>query len=289
MMARVTHRSTILASIFMLLACGTSRSDPWVLAPGDFWSDIRGGVFSADTYYNANGERPSFVGGGDLESRSLVWSNEIGWKKWASFRLDIPFESVTRRFEPAPDFPQTGLGDLVTGFKFKLLGGATAAALDASWKAPLGYNRHLFPALGNGFQEGIGALELGTEIRPLQAFVQVAGGYRLILDAPDDSLVQKDEVLASADVGWWLRPSLLLSGSYVARFESHDAKFPETVHQAGPQLLYRVDDNLDIFVGSLHTASGKNAVHIDRYYVGVAVKKTRFDRLKGFLGGTKLP
>ena len=131
----------------------------------------------------------------------------------------------------------------------------------------------MFPALGNGFQEGIGQLELGTEIRPLQAFVQVAGGYRAILDAPDDPRLQKDEVLASADVGWWPSPSLLISGSYRGRFESSDAALPETVHEVGPQLLYRVDDNLDAFAGSLHTASGKNVIHTDQYYVGVAVKR----------------
>ena len=196
---------------------------------------------------------------------------------------------MTRQFDPAPEYTQTGLSDLVTGFKLELLGGATALALTADWKAPLGYNHRLFPALGNGFQEGIGQLELGTEIRPLQAFVQAAGGYRAILDAPDDPRLQKDEVLASADVGWWLSPSLLISGSYRGRFESSDAALPETVHEVGPQLLYRVDDNLDAFAGSLHTASGKNVIHTDQYYVGVAVKRTRLDRLQGFLGGTKRP
>ena len=61
------------------------------------------------------------------------------------------------------------------------------------------------------------------------------------------------------------------------------------MHEVGPQLLYRVDDNLDAFAGSLHTASGKNVIHTDQYYVGVAVKRTRLDRLQGFLGGTKRP
>ena len=40
---------------------------------------------------------------------------------------------------------------------------------------------------------------------------------------------------------------------------------------------------------SLHTAIARNALHADRFYVGVAFKKTELDRLQGYLGGTKQP
>ena len=52
---------------------------------------------------------------------------------------------------------------------------------------------------------------------------------------------------------------------------------------------HRVDDNLDVFAGSWHTVSGKNALRLNTYYVGVTTKRTSLDRLQGFFGGTKRP
>ena len=60
-------------------------------------------------------------------------------------------------------------------------------------------------------------------------------------------------------------------------------------HLAGPVVLYRLDDGMDVFYSSLHTAIARNALHADRFYVGVAFKKTEFDRLQGYLGGTRKP
>src|SRR5262249_51936328 len=97
----------------------------------------------------------------------------------------------------------------------------------------------------------------------------------------------QDDVLATADVGWWPLRSLLVAVDYRARFESSSATSPAKQNLAGPRVVYRVDDMLDIFAGSLHSVSGKNALHGDPDYVGVTTKRNRLSRLQGFLGGTK--
>ena len=71
---------------------------------------------------------------------------------------------------------------------------------------------------------------------------------------------------------------------------SHGDLSPErTLHLAGPVLVWRVDDRLDLAAGSWSTAMAKNALHYDQVYVAVAFKQTRLNRLQGFLGGTTAP
>ena len=95
----------------------------------------------------------------------------------------------------------------------------------------------------------------------------------------------------SADLGLWLTRSLLVGGRYSGTMTlSHGDLAPErTLHLAGPVLVWRVDDRLDLTAGSWSTAMAKNALHYDQVYVAVAFKQTRLNRLQGFLGGTKAP
>ena len=273
----------------MLLPSGAALAQPWVLSPNEFHSEIAGTFYSTETFLNDSGERPTFANGGVVEARSIVWSTELGWKKRLSFKFDIPFESVTTQFRPDVEASRAGLSDLLVGFKYALATGSTALSLEADWKAPLGYNKRLVPALGNGQQEAIGLVHLGHTFEGLGAFVQLAGGYLTQLERYDDPGHPKDNILLGADLGWWVSRSVLLSGTYRGRMESNQATTPATAHLVGPQVRYRVDEYLDVFAGSLHTASGKNVLHVDQFYAGVATKKTGLGRLQGFLGGTKGP
>lgn len=56
---------------------------------------------------------------------------------------------------------------------------------------------------------------------------------------------------------------------------------------AGPRFTLRVDDRMDVFAGSRHSPSGRNVLHADQYYCGIAWKQTGLDRLAGAFGGTK--
>ena len=67
---------------------------------------------------------------------------------------------------------------------------------------------------------------------------------------------------------------------------SHGGLYPErAVHLAGPVLLYRVDDRLDLMAGSWSTAAARYAPHYDQVYVALAFKQTKLNRAQGFLGG----
>ena len=288
MSARDAATTGLLLSALALFTAAPAVAGPWLVGAGEFHSDIRGARQGTGSSRDAAGDRQDLPGG-RIESRSIRWSNEIGWRKRMTFRFDIPFESNSIQAGPGADFTQTGFSDLVVGLKYGLVQGATAIAIEADWKAPMGYNRRLFPSLGDGRQDAIGLLHAGTSIRPLNAFLQVAGGYRARLEPSDDPLQEQNEVLFGGDLGFWIGSSVLVSGTYRSRQEADKASNPEMQTTAGPQVLFRVDDHLDVFAGSLHTISGENVLDLNQYYAGIATKRTSLDRLRGFLGGSKRP
>lgn len=294
-----------------------ARGGPWLPPPGDYHSDFSGGFFSADSYHDASGNRAPLAFGGVEERRSILAYNEIGWKKSASIILGIPVESVTRRSAGGEvNRTDTGISDLQLGMRIKMAEGATAAALELTWYPPAGYNRKYLlsangvayadagecagltgadsincvrqgapPRLGSGEQELSAAIHWGTAIRRYNGFVQVSQGYRYRGQLAGQALF-------TADLGFWLGHSLLVAGRYrgaidVGRGTTRADDVEE--HLAGPVLIYRLDDGMDVFFSSLHTALARNALHADRFYVGVAFKKTDLDRLQGYLGGTRQP
>ena len=111
-----------------------------------------------------------------------------------------------------------------------------------------------------------------------------------------------DFATASASLGIWLRPQLLVAGEFRGEWSvdqggSYDrigtpvsadhAELEVTRILAGPRVTYRVDDRMDVFAGSWHTPRGRNVLHYDNFYAGIAWKNTSLDRLAGALGGTK--
>lgn len=112
-----------------------------------------------------------------------------------------------------------------------------------------------------------------------------------------------DFATSSAELGIWLRPQLLVSGQFQGEWTMYEGGPYDRIVSpapgneagelsvrrwlAGPRVTYRVDERMDVFVGSWHTPRGRNALHHDLYYCGIAWKKTSLDRLAGALGGTK--
>jgi hypothetical protein len=305
----------VLSILMSLLIVGApAHAGPWNLAPGEFYTELRGGWFTADTYHDANGNRQFLHGGGLWEQRSLTSSTEIGWKPKLNFLVEIPVLSVSRRFDPGfSERPtQTGLGDGVFGLRYRLANGRAGAALELDWKVPLSYERDGMlthadsvragdvsgdgdsldanavrqlgsPVLGDGQQDLTLTLLLGTAMS--RGFVQAGGGYKYRFEEP------QDQIVLSADVGYWVTSTLLLAGRYrgVMASEGERTTDDPDLHRVGPWLVYRVDDHMDLFAGSLSTFSAKNALHDDEILVGFAFRQTKLQRLQGYLGGSAAP
>lgn len=265
-------------------------ADAWFLKPGEFQTDLTGSSFSTTSYFDDNGDRLTIASNGTYQRHAITSENVLGWKKWANLRFNVPFENLSVQqgttADPANSRTQSGLSDLLVGLIFKIKDGPTAVSLEGNWQAPLGYNERLVPAVGTGTQSFGGSLHLGMALPSIQGFVEASGGYASPYKAKD-SADEKALTVATASLGFWLGSSVLLAGNYDGVFESSQAVNPTTRNRAGPEVIYRVDDGLDVFAGSTHTFSSTNALHADEFYVGLAAKKSHLDRLQGFLGSKR--
>jgi hypothetical protein len=190
--------------------------------------------------------------------------------------------------------------------------GATAVAFQLDWKAPLGYERNRFlshadsvaagdsngdgdsletararqlgsPVLGDGQQDVAMVFHVGTRLPRLPGFVQASYGYKVRFEAP------RDQIVTTADLGLWLRRNLMLAGRYQGEIAVGVGDDPDSRTRVGPQLVYRVDDHLDLVVASLHTAAARRALHTDEVFIGVAFRQNKLNRLQGFLGNSSNP
>ncbi|MCE9627565.1 MAG: hypothetical protein K8R56_06595 [Candidatus Eisenbacteria bacterium] len=139
-----------------------------------------------------------------------------------------------------------------------------------------------------------------------RAFYSLGGGYRsafLTIGARDSSDRYADHVLGDASLGIWMTSHLLVTGTFHAEWaasqgETWDRLSAPIVGANGPELesnamlagarfTYRIDDKMDVFAGSVHTPSGRNVLHADHFYAGIAFKQSALDKLAGAFGTTK--
>jgi hypothetical protein len=336
MSARAASSALVLFLLVNAALVPSAHAGPWQPEPGEYYSVVRGGLFSADTYHDGDGGR--LLLGGKWEERSGLWYTELGWKKRLSVALAVPYTSVTlqRNADPFYSATNTGLADLTLGARLALKQqGATALALELAWSAPLGYRQgqytpldglsaardsgnwaplnsaRRYSRLGDGRQALSLAILYGSALGR-RGFLQLSGGaeyrYLTVAQAKPGSVLMTvtgarvDDPLqassyfgtVSADLGFWVSRSLLLGGRYrgktlVSTNGDEEVELERELHLAGPFLLWRVDDQLDLMAGSWSTARARNALHYDQYYVALAFKQTKLNRLQGFLGGTKAP
>jgi hypothetical protein len=306
-----------LAAVAALVLVASAHAGAWVPAPGEHYTEFRGSLFSADSWHDAGGARSPLIGGGLWESRDLVMHHELGWRRRAALFFTMPWQSTTRRTgDDAWSRTETGFADLTVGMRVRLHQSRSALSVDLGWKAPMGYERDAvrygaasgpgrvpfdvtgapadgarpyvsqYPArLGEGQQDLFATANFGTPLGRF-GFLDLAGGYRYRFEDP------ADEIVARADLGLWLGSRLLVGGRYLGSIASGDGDAPGdaiTRHLVGPVVTLRVDDRMDVFAGSLHTASAENALHTDQFVLGLALKQTQLDRLQGWLGGTRRP
>jgi hypothetical protein len=310
MSARAASLALILSLLSLPVAFRCAQAGPWLPAPGEYCVELRGGLFSADSYHNDDGDRLSLDG--KWEERSVRATVELGWKKRASFFMTAPFISATQRYATGTR-TSTGLEDIRLGLRYRLHQGASALAAEFDWQGPLGYDRtsSVFgdPLRDGGLEQISLSLLYGTPLTKRGFFqMGLGGGYRYLAlggsgkhvtnpEDPEAPVIDEAKnrwgvpLLGSADLGLWLTDRILVAGRWSGTTTaSHGDLYPErTVHLAGPMLLYRVDDRLDLVAGSWSTAIAHDAPHYDQAYVGIVFKQTKLNRTQGFLGGLKTP
>jgi hypothetical protein len=299
-----------------LQGASPAHAGPWVLEPKEYYSQVTASLFETQDIFNGDRVRAALFSGAHYSERTLTSYNEFGWRPKLNVVAAVPFKNAHFREDATGvDETQTGLQDLTLGLRYGLARGQTPVGLQVEWQGPMGYNRDLTPALGLGSQGVSGQLLIGRSLPGLRGFVQAAGGYRHLfglgadtLDtrgAPRDSFALEhgdgSEILFSADAGFWITKRLLLAGraSWLSRsrqgvrLELPRPPNPKTerveteqILELGPTVIYRVDDALDLVAGSSHTMAGRNTLHTDRFFVGLAFKGTKLTRYQGFMGGT---
>ncbi|HKQ56271.1 MAG TPA: hypothetical protein VJY35_00250 [Candidatus Eisenbacteria bacterium] len=301
MRPRIALSAAGLAAVALLTLAATASAGPWGLSRGEWFASVEGSTFTANTYHLDDGSRVD-LGSLIVESRALALSGEFGWKRHMTLAFRLPAMSVTERFGQF-QATSTGFQNVGLGLRYNLKNAASALAVELDWEAPAGYNRRL-STLGDGLQTLTLNAAAGGGLMG-RGFLQGSIGYAyryLGIGKRDKGPVPAgethtakftwaDRVVASADLGYWAGPSLLVGGRYRGSLTVANGPFAaETdVHLVGPVLLYRVDDRIDMFAGSWTTAKGTNTLHYDQIYAGVSFHNTKLNRLQGFLGGKQSP
>jgi hypothetical protein len=273
-------------------------TSPWSLAPGEYYTELSGSSFAATSYYDGQATR---LGLGDrYQSRAFRSYSELGWKKRMSVQLSLPLVTNSWRMTPPSDAVASGLEDFGFGLRYRLSNGRTASSLQLRWEAPTGYNTKLFPAVGDGLQKFSLSWQLGRAMGT-STFAEAGVGFRYAFRglgnrAPADK-TYGDAVATTGSQDWAEQTTLhaafarwvgrvMVAGTYEGAFNVSTGRPYKVVDQGvGPRITYRVDERVDTFAGSWHTPWGRNTLHFDEYYAGIAWRLTKLNRLQGFHGG----
>jgi hypothetical protein len=157
----------------------------------------------------------------------------------------------------------------------------------------------------SGLQSLSASLELGGTAGK-RSYWTLGGGYRTRYLTPGSRTTKDryaDFATGTGSLGIWMGTHVLASGSFSGEWPisqgnpydrivtpiagDHGPDLEPVNMLAGPRLTYRVDERMDVFAGSWHTVSGRNVLHTDQFYAGIAWKQTGLDRLAGAFGGTR--
>jgi hypothetical protein len=278
----------LFASLMLsLVAAAASANDggAWTVGKGEWYSEIRAERVSANQLFLPDSRDADIPYNTRFQSNRLVSYNELGWKKNVSFVFNLPLESNVWSSGPNQQ-SVTGLSDLVLALRVRLRDGSPGIVLDGGWKAPLGYEKDLFPTLGNGRQEGFTAINFGLSLPWIHGFAEAARGLRFI---GEDGVLYTH---TTVDVAGWVGSRVLIGARYNDQVPINSEASLSNLSSsfsAGPVLVFRVDDRIDLTAGSWHDWYGRNSLRENQVYVSFSIKKSKLNRLQGFLGSSKKP
>jgi hypothetical protein len=281
----VTFRLRIIAASALgatLAAAHPCQAGPWMLTRNDYYIQLVGGGYTSDGIFNDDSERQLFPAGKDSAERAVNLYAEVGWRKNLDVIASLPFKQVYATASPPAQDVHTGFADALLALRYGWRGGDTPVSFQAGWRGPMGYDPHLSPSLGDGRQTVFGAALMGAALPQFHGFVQGSAGfgYGFERTSKDSS---ETTIFYSGDAAVWAGQRVLLAANFHGSTSS-TGSLDESFMELGPRVTVRVDDGIDILAGSSHTMTGRNVVHANRFYVGVAFKATRLTRYQGFTG-----
>ena len=276
---RLSSTILLFASLGIALPAAASAGG-WTVHPHEWYSEFSGSrVYSSAFFLDDRRDAP-LPDGGRFQQFTVDSYNEIGWKKNVSLVLDVPFLTQTLR-AGTETATIAGLGDLTLGARVRLRDDGPGLILDAGWVAPLGYDHNVFPRLGDGRQKAYTDLAGGLSLPYVRGFIEASRGFLFI--GQDGNLYSQ----TSADGGVWVSKSVLVGGSYFDNRAWNSSAANQSLgdfYRAGPLLLVRVDDHMDVSVGAVRNVSGRNALEGTQIYMAIGMKQTKLNPLQGFLG-----
>ncbi len=274
----------LLVSVSLLLVTAPAAfaldGGAWTVHPHEWYSEISGSRAYANAIFFPDGRDGVIPFDGRFQQFEVRSYNEIGWKKNASLVLDLPFNTVTWQFGRASQ-SVTGLSDLAVGLRLRLREDTPGLILEGGWIAPLGYDKNVFPRLGDGRQKAWVALDGGIRLPLVPGFIQAARGFQFV---GEDGILSH---YTTADAALWLGPSVLVAARY-SDFVDWNTATPDlarqSIYTAGPLLLVRIDDHMDVSVGATRRIAGRNSPEGTQFYAAIGMKQSKLNPLQGFLG-----
>jgi hypothetical protein len=261
-----------------------SNAGPWIQTKNGYYSSFRlSWSNSVHYYYDVNGTVLLAVPPQTLKDRVVSLDTEYGVSNHLTMHLDLPvlFRSFDLPGFPVSHFSNSGIGDLLFGFKYGFLDPARreAVALEIDANTPSGYNAHgfAFPPLGRGKFSWDGHLHAGLTLDPTPVYAQAEVGYRKFTDK-----TVSDALTYSAEAGVFPTPRVLVVGSIGAEKARDDTKVSFLSYTAVQGLVqYRLKPHVDVLAGYSAALSGKNTPKVKGFRLGVSLKGNGIGRYRG--------
>lgn len=281
---RLSSRLLLSASLLLSLPAAAHALDGggWTVHPHEWYSEFSGARTSASSHFLIDGRDQALppAGTGRFQQFEVHSYNEIGWKRNVSLLLDIPFVNRSWR-QDQTTVTVSGLSDMRLGLRVRLREDAPGLVLEGGWRAPLGYDHRLFPSLGDGRQKAWVSLHGGLHLPYVPAFIQASRGFLYI---GEDALLLSQ---TTVDGGMWIGSNVLVGGRYADQLGWNGAQSRrtlETYYAAGPLVLVRVDDHMDLSFGAMRNWYGRNSLEATQFYAALGLKQSKLNPLQGFLG-----
>ena len=281
----IRTRAVLALALSVGAACPAAASEsPWALLSP--WTLNRSGYFfqttasylsTSDFYDNEGFKQSSTAKFRDLTTNLHL---EYGVRNKLGLVLGVPVRHLKLDLGAPPDLTNTGIGDLLTGLRYRIAVDPAVVSAQLEAKFPTGYNAVLqTPALGEGQTDVTGRLLLGHSFEDVNGWAQVAGGYRRRFK--DIS----DEILFNADAGTWVADRAQVAAHWEYIRHTGEGEHHGLI-QGGATGRYRAWRRFDVTGGIFHVFGGENEPAGTRFFLGLTARGNALGKYEGPLSSS---